>query len=46
MFGIIPVVGFSLVLVPGIVHFVERYNERKGSLLGLDEKPKKKKDDN
>ncbi len=37
MFGIVPIVGFSLVLVPGIAHLVERLNERTGSLLGLDE---------
>ncbi len=38
MFGLIPVVAFYIVLVPGIAHFLERMNERKGSLLGLDEK--------
>ena len=35
MFGIVPVVGFFIVLVPGIAHLLEK--EREGSLLGLDD---------
>jgi hypothetical protein len=36
MFALVPILGFSLVLVPGLTHLVERLNDRKGSLLGLD----------
>jgi hypothetical protein len=38
MFGLVPIFGFSVVLVPGIAHLVERLNERTGSLLGLDDR--------
>lgn len=37
MFGLVPIVGFSLVLVPGIAHLLDRLHERTGSLLGLDD---------
>jgi hypothetical protein len=36
MLALVPILGFSLVLVPGVVHLLERMNERKGSLLGLE----------